>query len=97
MDLIRERLDTPGDVGNEKKDLEIITKNEINLEYIVENQWWSYFEQKNKEKIEIDVESKNNVKRRILLFFIWMSQFPDQYMCIVSHSNVFKYIAGVES
>ena len=91
-DLIKERYHTPSDVGR------IISKikeeySNFNFEYIHDKYWWR-LEDKNLDIIEntekICLEDDKILKKRVLIFLIWILLRKEKNICFVGHQNIYK-------
>ena len=97
--LIRERLDTAGDIGKKKSEIASDFP-EVDFSYISKESWWNYVEEdrikRQKNGAETySQESEKDVKARIAMFFLWMLMRPEDTIVFVSHASFYRAIYGI--
>jgi len=94
--LLRERLDTPCDIGTPLSMLqELFT--EINYEFMGKENWWSHeekYDKNNRHEPNFIKEKKEKVKDRIALLLIWIALRNEKNFLLVGHSNYYTSLAS---
>ncbi|KAL4485456.1 hypothetical protein ABPG72_008324 [Tetrahymena utriculariae] len=92
---LRERLDTCGDIG---KSLEVVKEGlckkwNIDSCMINSDQWWCHKQfdnQKQGEMFKQKTEDFDKIQRRLIIILLMIIFSDDKYICLVSHSNIYK-------
>jgi len=97
--LIRERLDTAGDIGKKASE---ISKDfpEVDFSYLSKESWWNYLEEDKIKRSkngaeEYTPETEEDVKARIAIFFLWMLMRPENSVVFISHASFYRAIYSI--
>jgi len=93
--LLRERLDTPCDIGTPLSLLREIHTS-YNYDFLVRENWWSpqlEYDVKNRLETKFVKEAVERVRDRIFLLLIWIALREEENILLVGHSNYYDAIA----
>lgn len=93
--LLRERLDTPCDIGTPLTMLKEIFS-AYNYDFLVRENWWSpnlEFDVKNRLETKFVKENVDRVRDRIFILLIWLALREEENILLVAHSNYYDAIA----